>query len=125
MRGIWFMVYDTEVAINEIVTGKLNKKLEESRVYIELATNTAAFTHCVPPLSFLVYSVRFSKVTSPSGQGNQIKDNFINSSAQDLEFAMTLDKSWTKITNKVKVEVSRKELQVVFNNVLLNLARIY
>uniref|UniRef100_A0A251UN04 Uncharacterized protein n=1 Tax=Helianthus annuus TaxID=4232 RepID=A0A251UN04_HELAN len=46
-------------------------------------------------------SIRFSKVTSPSGQGNQIKDNFINSSAQDLEFAMTLDKSWTKITNKV------------------------
>ncbi|KAJ0490081.1 putative Transposase-associated domain-containing protein [Helianthus annuus] len=43
----------------------------------------------------------FSKVTSPSGQGNQFKDNFANSSAQDLDFAMPLGKSWTKITNKV------------------------
>ncbi|KAF5778720.1 putative Transposase-associated domain-containing protein [Helianthus annuus] len=43
----------------------------------------------------------FSKVTSPFGQGNQFKDNFANSSAQDLDFAMPLGKSWTKITNKV------------------------
>ncbi|KAJ0494170.1 putative Transposase-associated domain-containing protein [Helianthus annuus] len=60
-----------------------------------------AFTHRVPPLSFLVRSLRFSKVTSPFGQGNQFKDNFANSSAQDLDFAMPLGKSWTKITNKV------------------------